>query len=65
MFHPTAAGMIEPYAGRHLGLAMSIFGTGGPLFISWPVLASITLIPLVMVILIGYLFSKDSPALSA
>ena len=42
MFHPTAAGMIEPYAGRHLGLAMSIFGTGGtlsfaigPLFISW------------------------------
>ncbi len=51
---------------------MSIFGTGGtlsfaigPLFISWPVLASIPLIPLVMVMLIGYLFSKDSPALSA
>jgi FSR family fosmidomycin resistance protein-like MFS transporter len=42
MFHPTAAGMVEPYSGRHLGLAMSIFGTGGtlsfaigPLFISW------------------------------
>ena len=42
MFHPTAAGMVEPYAGRHFGLAMSIFGTGGmlsfaigPLFISW------------------------------
>jgi FSR family fosmidomycin resistance protein-like MFS transporter len=42
MFHPTAAGMVEPYAGRHFGMAMSIFGTGGtlafavgPLFISW------------------------------
>jgi FSR family fosmidomycin resistance protein-like MFS transporter len=42
MFHPTAAGMIEPYSGRHFGLAMSIFGMGGtlsfgigPLFISW------------------------------
>jgi MFS transporter, FSR family, fosmidomycin resistance protein len=42
MFHPTAAGMVEPYAGQHFGLAMSIFGTGGtlsfavgPLFISW------------------------------
>jgi MFS transporter, FSR family, fosmidomycin resistance protein len=42
MFHPTAAGMVEPYAGRHFGFAMSIFGMGGtlsfavgPLFISW------------------------------
>jgi FSR family fosmidomycin resistance protein-like MFS transporter len=42
MFHPTAAGMVEPYAGRHFGLALSIFGTGGtlsfaigPIFISW------------------------------
>ena len=42
MFHPTAAGMVHPYAGRHFGMAMSIFGTGGtlafavgPLFISW------------------------------
>jgi FSR family fosmidomycin resistance protein-like MFS transporter len=42
MFHPTAAGMVQPYAGRHFGMAMSIFGTGGtlafavgPLFISW------------------------------
>ena len=42
MYHPTAAGMVEPYAGRHFGLALSIFGTGGtlsfaigPLFISW------------------------------
>ena len=42
LFHPTVAGMVEPYAGRHFGLAMSIFGMGGtlafavgPLFISW------------------------------
>jgi FSR family fosmidomycin resistance protein-like MFS transporter len=42
MFHPTAAGMVEPYSGEHFGFAMSIFGTGGslsfaigPLFISW------------------------------
>lgn len=46
MFHPTAAGMVEPYAGRHFGFAMSIFGMGGtlsfaigPLFISWLVAA--------------------------
>ena len=42
MFHPTAAGMVEPYSGRHFGFAMSIFGMGGtlsfgigPLFITW------------------------------
>ena len=42
MFHPTTAGMVEPYAGRHFGFSMSIFGMGGtlsfaigPLFISW------------------------------
>jgi len=42
MFHPTVAGMVEPYAGRHFGFSMSIFGMGGtlsfaigPLFISW------------------------------
>jgi len=42
MFHPTTAGMIEPYAGKNFGFAMAIFGTGGtlafalgPLFISW------------------------------
>lgn len=42
MFHPTAAGMVEPYAGRNFGFAMAIFGMGGtlafgvgPLFISW------------------------------
>lgn len=44
MFHPTVAGMVEPYAGRHFGFSMSIFGMGGtlsfavgPLFISWMV----------------------------
>lgn len=42
MYHPTTAGMVAPYAGRHFGFSMSIFGTGGtlafavgPLFISW------------------------------
>jgi len=42
MFHPTTAGMIEPYAGKNFSFAMAIFGTGGtlafalgPLFISW------------------------------
>lgn len=41
MFHPTCAGMVSSYSGRHFGLAMSIFGLGGtlafgvgPLFIS-------------------------------
>jgi FSR family fosmidomycin resistance protein-like MFS transporter len=31
MFHPTSAGMISDYAGRHLGFSMSIFNTGGTL----------------------------------
>ena len=42
MFHPTVAGMIAPYSGRHLGFSMSIFIMGGtlafgtgPLFITW------------------------------
>ncbi|UCF94585.1 MAG: MFS transporter, partial [Desulfobacterales bacterium] len=42
MFHPTVAGMIAPYSGRHFGLSMSLFNMGGtlsfgvgPLFISW------------------------------
>ena len=42
MFHPTTAGMIEPYSGRNFGFSMAIFGTGGtlafavgPMFISW------------------------------
>ncbi len=42
MFHPTVAGMVSRYAGRHLGFSMSIFVMGGtlsfgvgPLFITW------------------------------
>ena len=52
MFHPSIAGMIANYAGRHIGLSLSIFNTGGtlayglgPLFIAyivgrWSLLAS-------------------------
>jgi FSR family fosmidomycin resistance protein-like MFS transporter len=29
MLHPTTAGMVSTYAGRHLGFAMSIFNAGG------------------------------------
>jgi FSR family fosmidomycin resistance protein-like MFS transporter len=42
MFHPSMAGMISNYAGRHFGLSLSIFNMGGtvafgigPLFIAW------------------------------
>lgn len=42
MFHPSTAGMISNYAGRHFGLSMSFFNMGGtfafgvgPLFIAW------------------------------
>ncbi|MEI7671232.1 MAG: MFS transporter [Deltaproteobacteria bacterium] len=42
MFHPSMAGMIATYAGRHFGFSMSIFNMGGtfafgvgPLFIAW------------------------------
>jgi FSR family fosmidomycin resistance protein-like MFS transporter len=42
MFHPTVAGMVSRYAGRHLGFSMSIFVMGGTLsfgvgalFITW------------------------------
>jgi FSR family fosmidomycin resistance protein-like MFS transporter len=42
MFHPTCAGMVSTYAGRHFGFSMSIFNMGGtlafgvgPLFISY------------------------------
>lgn len=42
MFHPPATGMVRPYAGRKLGLAMSIYNTSGtlaygvgPIFITW------------------------------
>ncbi len=31
MFHPTSAGMISTYSGRHLGFSMSIFNMGGTL----------------------------------
>ncbi|MBU0575007.1 MAG: MFS transporter [Proteobacteria bacterium] len=42
MFHPSIAGMVAGYAGRHLGLSLSIFNMGGtlafglgPLFIAY------------------------------
>jgi len=42
LFHPPATGMVPLYAGRKLGLAMSIFNTSGtlafgvgPIFITW------------------------------
>jgi len=42
MFHPTVAGMVSSYAGRHFGFSMSIFNMGGtlafavgPLFITY------------------------------
>jgi MFS transporter, FSR family, fosmidomycin resistance protein len=42
MFHPTVAGMVAPYSGRHFGFSMSLFIMGGtlafgvgPLFITW------------------------------
>jgi len=31
MYHPSAAGMVSVYAGRHSGLSMSLFGLGGML----------------------------------
>jgi len=44
MFHPTAAGMVSTYSGRHFGFSMSIFNMGGtlafavgPLFIAYVV----------------------------
>lgn len=42
MFHPSVAGMIPLYAGKHKSLSMSVFNTGGtfafavgPFFITW------------------------------
>jgi FSR family fosmidomycin resistance protein-like MFS transporter len=42
MFHPSTAGMVSTYAGRHFGFSMSVFNTGGtlafgvgPLFITY------------------------------
>jgi len=31
MYHPSAAGMVSLYTGRHAGLSMSLFGLGGTL----------------------------------
>ncbi len=31
IYHPTAAGMVSVYGGRHTGLSMSLFGLGGTL----------------------------------
>lgn len=31
MYHPSAAGMVSAYAGRHVGFSMSLFGLGGML----------------------------------
>lgn len=31
MFHPSIAGMIGTYAGRHVGLSLAVFNTGGTL----------------------------------
>lgn len=42
MFHPSVTGMVPLYAGRNIGMAMSIFNTSGtlafgvgPIFITW------------------------------
>lgn len=44
MFHPTTAGMVSAFSGRHFGLSMSVFNMGGtlafgvgPLFITYAV----------------------------
>ena len=58
MYHPPCAGMVSTYAGRHFGLAMSIFSLGGtmafgvgPLFITHFVLFyGLEASPLTMVI---------------
>ena len=44
MYHPTAAGLVSNYAGRHSGLSMSLFGLGGTL--------GFTLGPIVLAILV-------------
>ena len=39
MYHPTAAGLVSVYGGRHTGLSMSVYGLGGMLgFTIGPVL---------------------------
>jgi len=42
IYHPTAAGMVSTYAGRHTGLSMSLFGLGGILgFTLGPILMAV------------------------
>ena len=58
MFHPSVTGMVPLYAGRHSGLSMSVFNTGGtlafgvgPLFVTWYVAAhGLSALPLTMVL---------------
>jgi FSR family fosmidomycin resistance protein-like MFS transporter len=58
LFHPPVTGMVPLYAGRNIGLAMSIFNTAGtlafgvgPIFITWFVAQfSLTTMPVTMAI---------------
>jgi len=61
MYHPTAAGMVSTFSGRHFGLSMSVFNMGGtlafglgPLLITY-VVAQFGLSVSPLVILIGIL----------
>jgi len=67
MFHPAVAGMVPLYAGRQVGLSMSIFNTGGtfafavgPVFITWFVATyGLGAVPVTMIlglVVSGYLF---------
>jgi FSR family fosmidomycin resistance protein-like MFS transporter len=40
LFHPPVTGMVPQYAGRNLGLAMSIYNTAGTSPVTWPGSAS-------------------------
>jgi len=58
MFHPTSAGMVSNYSGRHFGFSMSIFNMGGalaigvgPLFITYFVSSyGLEISPLTMIV---------------
>jgi FSR family fosmidomycin resistance protein-like MFS transporter len=58
MYHPTAAGMVSTFSGRHFGLSMSVFNMGGtlafglgPLLITFLVAQfSLSVTPLVILI---------------
>ena len=67
MFHPSVTGMVPLYAGRHAGLSMSVFNTGGtlafgvgPLFVTWYVarygLAALPLTMIFGLLVMVYLF---------